>query len=90
MSRREDAGGEAVLRQLVPISLDSLPAMRFREDGEVRALGQEVGDAVHVVLHLLGVVPEKSVGVPDHALEIPSELPPTVLRNNKPEPARIE
>eukprot|EP00969_Alexandrium_andersonii_P188118 8312599-Alexandrium_andersonii.AAC.1 len=39
--RREDAGGEAVLRQLVPVPVDALPAVRFREDGEVRALGQE-------------------------------------------------
>eukprot|EP00969_Alexandrium_andersonii_P264561 11693162-Alexandrium_andersonii.AAC.1 len=32
----------------------ALPAARLREDDKVRALAQEVGDAVHVVLHLLG------------------------------------
>eukprot|EP00969_Alexandrium_andersonii_P298299 13185343-Alexandrium_andersonii.AAC.1 len=59
MRRREDAGGEAVLREAVPISLHSSPATGFRKDREVRALVQEVGDAAGVVLHHLGVVAEE-------------------------------
>eukprot|EP00969_Alexandrium_andersonii_P344635 15235125-Alexandrium_andersonii.AAC.1 len=36
---------EPVFCEVVPVPVRALPAVRLREDGEIRALVQEVGDA---------------------------------------------
>eukprot|EP00969_Alexandrium_andersonii_P072002 3177526-Alexandrium_andersonii.AAC.1 len=48
VGRSEDAGGRALLCEVVPVPARALPAARLRGDGEVRPLVQEVGDAADV------------------------------------------